>query len=415
MNQISKHSEVTEVAIPESKNEFTEGKSTRKPLREWGFEVAGLNRGEATALESHLRWIEQGHIVDETYNAEDELTQKNKVAEEISRKEREQNDIDKDKQHITEVVIPDKENQIASHQLQIETKKIQLAEGKINSNFSGMRFGLYASLCTLISFYLIFFYASVIHASFFRSMLQMVNSANNDDVTLMLNSIFDTKGIFQWNTQLIFTYFGAFIFFGFGILPHIFASEGSKFKMLKVISAIIICLIIDSLLAYKIDSGIHELKTMVGIADAEWLWYKSINFYLVLAFGFGTYLLWGILYEAALTEHEKKNINARVEIEIISLKDKIRELQKEIISQKEVVKEMQKQIDALKLEIEKLRKQMEQSSLKPEELKRNMEHFYAGWLAYLHGISEQNTKLIPCEMVYRKFQAKINDPNSQLN
>jgi hypothetical protein len=408
MNHISSQMEVTELPIPEPKNEFTAGKSTRKPLREWGFEVAGLNRGDATALESHLRWIQQGHIVDETYNAEDEQTHKNKTAEEISKKEKEQNDIDKDKQHITEVVITDKENQIASHQSQIEIKKIQLAEGKINSNYSGVRFWLYASLCILISFYLIFFYASIIHASFFRSMLQMVNSGNNDDVTLMLNSIFDTKGIFQWNSQLIFTYLGAFIFFGFGLLPHIFASEDSKFKTLKVLTAIIICLIVDSLLAYKIDSGIHDLKTMVGIADADWLWYKSINFYLVLAFGFGTYLLWGILYEAALTEHAKKNINARVEIEIIGLKEKIRELEKEIISQKEMVKEMQKQIDALKLEIEKLKKQMEQSFLRPEELKRNMEHFYAGWLAYLHGISEQNSKLIPCEVVYKKFQESIN-------
>lgn len=408
MNHNSTQLEVDEELVSDTLIEFTAGKSTRKPLREWGFEVAGLNRGEASALESHLRWIQQGHIVDETLNAEDEQIQKNKAAEEISRKVKEQNDIDKDKQHVNEVLIADKVNQISSNQSQIETKKIQLAERKIISNYSGLRFWLYTILCTLISFYLIFFYASVIHASFFRSLQQMVNSGSNDDVTMMLNSIFDTKGIFQWNTQLIFTYLGAFIFFGFGILPHIFAAENTKFKTLKVITAILICLIVDSLLAYKIDSGIHDLKIMVGVADADWVWYKSINFYLVLAFGFGTYLLWGILYEAALTEHEKKNINARVEIEIIGLKGKIRELEKEIIAQKEIVKEMQKQIDALKLEIEKLKKQMEQAFLRPEELKRNMEHFYAGWLAYLHGISEQNSKLIPCESVYRKFQESIN-------
>jgi hypothetical protein len=51
---------------------------------------------------------------------------------------------------------------------------------------------------------------------------------------------------------------------------------------------------------------------------------------------------------------------------------------------------------------------MEQSSLRPEELKRNMEHFYAGWLAYLHGISEQNAKLIPCEVIYKQFHESIN-------
>lgn len=415
MEKTTNESEVMETAIPEAQNEFTTGKSSRKPLRQWGFEVAGQNMGSPTALESHLRWIQQGHIVDESYNAEEEQNRKNKTTEEIARKEKEQNDKDKDKLHIKEVVIADMEKQIAAHQTQIETKQVQVAEGKIKSNYSGMRFWLYVTLCAFISFYLIFFYASVIHASFFRSMLQMVNSGNSDDVTLMLNSIFDTKGIFQWNTQLIFTYLGAFIFFGFGILPHIFVADGSKYKTLKVVAAIIVCLVVDSLLAYKIDSGIHDLKTMVGISDKDWIWYKSINFYLVLAFGFGTYILWGLIYEAALHEHEKKNVNAKVEIEIINLKAKIRELEKEIINQKETAKELQKQIDSLKLEIEKLRKQLEHLFIKPEELKRNMEHFYAGWLAYLHGVNEQNPKLVPCETVYRKFQENINQPNNQLN
>jgi hypothetical protein len=320
--------------LQDPKNEFTAGKITRKPLREWGFEVAGLNRGEASALESHLRWIQQGHIVDDTYSADDEQNKKNKAAEEITRKEKEQNNIDKDKQHLNEVVIADKEKQLVSHQSEIETKNIQLVEGKIISNYSSLRFWLYTTLCIFISIYLLFFYASVIHASFFRSMNQIVNSGNNDDVTLMLNSIFDTKGIFQWNTQLIFTYLGAFIFFGFGLLPHIFAAETSKYKTLKVVAAILISLVVDSLLAYKIDSGIHDLKTMVGVPDLDWAWYTSINFYLVLAFGFGTYLLCGILYESALAEHNKKKVNASVELEIIGLKAKIRELEKEIITQK---------------------------------------------------------------------------------
>jgi hypothetical protein len=408
-------SESIEKENPDLKNEFTSKIATKKPLREWGFEMAGLNRGEPTALESHLRWILQGHIVDESYNVEEEQNRRNKSTEAISSKEKEKSNLEYEKQHIAEVLIVDIEKQISSLQKQVETKKIELIEGRIVSNYSGMRFWLYASLCVFISTYLILFYASVIYASFFRSMLQMVNSGNADDVTLMLNSIFDVKGIFQWRIQNIFTYLGAFIFFGFGILPHIFMSEGSKFKIIKVLLAIVVCLVIDSLLAYKIDSGIHDLKTLVGIADKEWIWYKSINFYLVLAFGFGTYILWGIIYEAALHEYEKKNVNAKVEIEIINLKSKIRELEKEIINQKEVSKEIQKQIDFLKIEIENLKKKLELLFIRPEELKRNMEHFYAGWLAYLHGLNEQNAKIIPCEKVYRQFQENLTQSNIQQN
>ena len=391
--------------------EFATSKVTnRKPLKEWGFEQAGLNCGDPASLECHLRWIQQGHIVDETYNADEEIHRKKQIGEQIRLKEKLQSDGNKDQLHIKEVVITDKENQIAQIKGNIETKKIQMAEGTIKSNYSGARFWLYTVLCIFITIYLVFFYSSAINASFFRNMQQMVNSGSNNDVTLMLNSIFDVKGIFQLGPQLIFTYLGAFMFFGFGTLPHIFLNEKSRFSKLKVVIATIVCLLVDSLLAYKIDSGIHDLKTMMGVADATWVWYKSVNFYLVLAFGFGTYLLWGFMYEAAITENEKKNVNAKTEIEIKGLKKRIRELENEIISQKENIKELQKEIDGLKIEIESLKKQLEQASLKPEELKRNMEHFYAGWLGFLNG-SNNNNK-ISCESIYKQFRESL---NQQLN
>jgi hypothetical protein len=350
--------------------------------------------------------------VDESYNAGEEMHRKKQLRDGIVLKGKEQNDRDKDRSHIREVIIVDKEKQIVQLKGTIETKKIQMAEGTIRSTYNGARFWLYTVLCIFISLYLIFFYSSAINASFFRNMQQMVNSGSNDDVSLMLNSIFDVKGIFTWGPQLIFTYFGAFVFFGFGILPHIFHHEKSKYSKLKVIATIIICLIIDSLLAYKIDTGIHDLKTMMGIADTTWVWYKSVNFYLVLAFGFGTYLLWGFIYEASLTEHEKKNVNAKTEIEIKGLKKRIREVENEIIAKQSDILELQKQIDALKIEIEGLTKQLEQASLKPEELKRNMEHFYGGWLRFLIGSNENNSNKESCTAIYKQFNESL---NAQLN
>jgi chromosome segregation ATPase len=129
-----------------------------------------------------------------------------------------------------------------------------------------------------------------------------------------------------------------------------------------------------------------------------------------LAFGFGTYLLWGFMYEAALTEHEKKNVNVKAEIEIKGLKKRIREVENEIISQKENIKELQKEIEGLKIEIENLKKQLEQASLKPEELKRNMEHFYSGWLGFLNGSNNSNKE--SCEGMYKQFRESL---NQQLN
>lgn len=408
MENITKETENLETKKDLTIQEVTNNSNTkRKLLREWGFEQAGLNRGDSASLESHLRWIKEGHLVDESYQEEEENTRKSIVENQISEKEKDKTNKNQDIDHIKNVLIEDKEAQKSSLTKDIEDKRILLAKGMIDSNYSVARFWLYTILTTAISFYLILFYASVINSSFFRSMQQMVDGGTSDDVTLMLNSIFDVKGIFQWGPKLLFVYLGAFIFFGFGILPHIFHNEQSKNSKLKVVIATITCLIIDSLLAYKIDSGIHELKTMMGVADKEWVWYLSVNFYLVLAFGFGTYLLWGFLYEAALKESEKKNINAKVEIEIQGLKTRIRELEKEIIEQKETIKNMQKEIDSIKLEIENLKKQLDKASLKPEELRRNMEQFYSGWLAYLNASSENNSKKESCCSIFNQFKNSL--------
>lgn len=403
--------QTTELTVV-SKEFVTPRVINRKPLREWGFGQAGLNRGDPSALECHLRWIKEGHLLDETTSADDEIRRKKQIEDQITAKEKEKSNIGNDSGHIKEVVIADKEKQIAQHKETIEEKKIKMAEGTVESHYTPARFWLYLILCFFISIYLVFFYASAINASFFRSMQQLLNNDTGNDITLMLNSIFDVNGILSFGPQSIFTYLGAFIFFGFGILPHIFHHENSKYRLFKVIVAILVCLVIDSLLAYKIDSGIHDLKTMMGIADPDWVWYKSVNFYLVLAFGFGTYLLWGFIYEAVMKEHSKKNVNVRVELEIKALKKRIREIENEILAAKKEMSEMQKQIDGLKLEIEKLKKDLEAVLLKPEELLRNMENFYAGWLGYLNGISETNANKSSCEQIYKTFHQSL---KTQLN
>lgn len=39
-----------------------------KSFREYAFEKAGLNSGENLSLKTYLKWIKDGHLVDDTYN-----------------------------------------------------------------------------------------------------------------------------------------------------------------------------------------------------------------------------------------------------------------------------------------------------------------------------------------------------------
>ncbi len=415
METVKQQSENSTIEQATDQKEFITPKTvTTKSLKDWGYTEAGLNQGDPMAFENRLRWIKAGHVVDESYDVDEELRRKKQLETEMTLKEGEKNGKEKDQQHIKEVIIPDKENQIKLQKISIEQKQILMAEGKIQSLYNPAKFWLYSILGGIISIYLIFFYASAMNASFFRNMQQMVNSSSGDDVSLMLNSIFDAKGIFQASAHLLFVYLGAFLFFGFGTLPHIF-HDGSKWQWLKISLATLVCLSIDGLIAYKIDSGIHELKTMMGIADANWGWYKSVNFYLVLAFGFGTYILWGFIYEAAIKEHGKKNVNAKAEIEIKGIKKRIREIENEIIKHKQEISDLQKLVDALKMAIENLKKDLERALTKPETLLRNMENFYAGWLHYLNGSNSNDSKKNTCENIYRNFHQTLSVATDNLN
>lgn len=383
-----------------------------KSLKNWGFVEAGLNQGDPFAFKNRLSWIKAGHIVDKNFDEVDEVQRKMQLEAEVASKGSEIGNKENEKQHIKDVVIVDKENQLKQQRDNIEQKRIAMVDGMLQSHYNPARFSLYASLVIIISVYLVFFYASAMNAAFFRNIQQMVNNSNGDDVSLMLNSIFDAKGIFQASAHLLFVYLGAFLFFGFGMLPHIF-HDGSKNQWIKMTLAILLCLAIDCLIAYKIDSGIHQLKLMMGVADNDWGWYKSVNFYLVLAFGFGTYMLWGFIYEAAISEYEKKNVNAKAEIEIKGIKLQIREIENQIIKHKEDILELQKIINGLELIIEKLKKDIERALTNPETLTRNIENFYAGWLQYLNGTNESEAKRITCEEIYVNFQHSFN--NESLN
>ncbi len=99
MEEIKQQIENQENVHSNSNNEFTTTKAAnRKPLRDWGHEQAGLNRGDSAALESHLRWIREGHIVDETYNESEEMFRKRQIDAEIIAKEKDKSDRDKDQQ-----------------------------------------------------------------------------------------------------------------------------------------------------------------------------------------------------------------------------------------------------------------------------------------------------------------------------
>ena len=54
-----------------------------KSFLSYAIQKAGLNNGDAIALKTHLKWIKDGHIVDETYNEKEHQAIKTQIEEKI--------------------------------------------------------------------------------------------------------------------------------------------------------------------------------------------------------------------------------------------------------------------------------------------------------------------------------------------
>lgn len=369
-----------------------------RSFREYAFEKAGLNRGDYLSMKANLQWIKDGHLVDETYNEKEEHLLKQQVKNKIIAKDEEKEKVDGEKRTSIEVSKPAIEKKIKDLNDEIQQTKLDLEDNKIETGYQPEKYFMYAGLTFLLSFYLLFFYASAIYASFFRNAGTILKIAG-DDIALYLDSIFDVKGIFTASPVLLIVYLGAFLFFAIGLIPH--NIEG-KNKNLFVGLAIFGAFIADSLMAYKIDLGIHDLKVMAGVADADWSFYSSINFYMVLLFGFCAYLVWGYMFEMMLKEKNKKTGDARAALIIKGLKEEIKILKNELQILEAKIIELETQIKNILSQLEQLKKDLESRMLNPDALSQNLTSFYMGWRQYLNG-TDLSLEKVKCEETFNDF------------
>lgn len=369
-----------------------------KSFREYAFEKAGLNRGEDLSLKTYLKWIKDGHLVDETYNERDQHLLKQQVENKISNKEAEKEKLEGEKRMAVEVTKPTIEKKVKELTDEIQQTKLDLNENNIQTGYQVEKHIMYAVLTVLLSLYLIFFYASAIYASFFRNAGTVLQTAG-DDIALYLDSIFDVKGIFTASPSLVIVYLGAFLFFAIGLIPHNIAGNNKK---LKIGLAIFGAFLADALMAYKIDLGIHELKVMAGVADANWNFLTSINFYMVLLFGFCAYLVWGYMFELMLNEKGKKTGDVKAALIISGLKEEIKTLKTELTATENKVIELETQVKSILSQLEQLKKDLENRMLNPDGLSQNLTSFYMGWRQYLNG-ADLGEEKIKCEETFNAF------------
>jgi hypothetical protein len=377
-----------------------------KSFREYAFEKAGLNRGNYLSLKTHLKWITDGHLVDDSYNENEQQLLKLQVQNKISAKEEEKEKTAGEKRAAEEVTKPFLEKKIKDLNEEIQQTQLDLIDNKVHTGYQPEKYFMWVAFTALLSLYLLFFYSSTIYSCFFRNPIDILKNGGSD-ISLALESIFDIKGIFTPSIVLIVPYLGSFIFFVIGMIPH--NVKDGKFKNLKITFALLLSFVVDCLMAYKIDLGIHNLKEMADFLDQNWHFYTSINFYMVLVFGFLAYLVWGYAFEMMLIEKNKKSGNIKADLIIKGLKAEIVTLREELKNIETKIIDLETQIKTILAQLEQLKKELENRMLNPDSLSQNLNSFYMGWLQYLSGTSELNHEKEKCDAAFNEFiQSQFN-------
>lgn len=249
------------------------------------------------------------------------------------------------------------DEQIKSIDVSIDTHKFEMVDVKGDPSKYGIdsdkrpkaQFYIGLFLLLPITIYLFVFYISASYSSFFKDF-------ETDSLTA---AIFDAdalgKAISDGWLEAVFVGTIPFVFMGLGYLVHMFQKVKGWRSWLKLLSLFVLTFLFDVILAYLIEKKIFLYDALPGQVFTPTDALQSVNFWGIIFAGFVVYIIWGLVFDFVMKEHEnldkikgfirnkkesiknarfkKENIGTQIEAvqqEIVSINGRIVELQSKI-------------------------------------------------------------------------------------
>ncbi len=272
--------------------------------------------------------------------------------------------------------------------LNIDRVKIREGDGEVGDIAT---FIIGAFITLLLTMYLFVFYSSSGYSAFYGIKQGSLGFINPNVFSDAMN-----KGGGVIALIILFPV----IFLGLGFLIHDslesnkkLKKSGSKESYILIASLLVITLIADIFIGYKISQGVHTNEFNSGLTNDTWQFkmiFADINFYLVLVLGFVVYVIWGFLLNRVLSHTYLKTES---EITKILLEEK----DKEINAKREEINEVQSKINELvsnvknneltitKKENSLIRYKTGSTPVDTDILKSNVGEFMSGWENFTHG------------------------------
>lgn len=280
------------------------------------------------------------------------------------------------------------ENKIASINDELSNLKEKLIEAKnLNGEVNKMarvKLILGLVILSILTIYLVAFYSSTFYSAFFKSFDAEISiGAAMFDPQAFPHAIADGFGV------VIFILCAPIIFMGLGYGLHFFMQQEGWTKYIKTTSILVITFVFDCILAYLIAKKIYGIEIMTKLGEYPDFNIKMAvqdeNVWAVIFCGFIVYIIWGIVFDMAMTAYEDLRSN----------KKEIQKLEESIRNKKDVMSQETRNLADVKAGLENLgnqRKTIETAMAKTVHfdthiIKTALSEFFMGWMTMMNGLS----------------------------
>ncbi len=371
-----------EVIVSSVQNQSnSQSRRSGETYTQWGTRICGIVEGSLTALPPYLQKVYNSIYNEQANNVELQKAARANTQAEIDRQNEEINVING---KIEEVNSSIEEKNKKIEELKNERQEIKTGRERVNKE---QRLKLIIGLIIIIplTLYLFLFYSSTFYSAFFRDPSSM---------TTVMNSMFDSNALpaayADGVTEFGFVLSAPIIFLGLGFALHFFSVQRNKIKYLKMAAILIVTVMFDCILAYKIGEQMHTFGIIIGqypIGEkyTVGMAIHDINTWAVIFCGFIVYVIWGIVFDMCMSAYDKMDLNkTRLE----NIKNEIEELEKGIKDDRNIISNLRQQETEAKKRIKDLMAKLSlQVYIDYAAIKTEMNNFFAGWIKMMQVLS----------------------------
>jgi len=288
------------------------------------------------------------------------------------------------------------ENQKSSHhnnindfnhkigELREEKRQIQNGKEKVNKQ-ERLKLIIGIIIILPLTFYLFLFYSSTFYSAFIREA---------EDFTSLTSAMFDGNALsnaFAAGTaKFALCLTSPFIFLALGFALHFFTTQNDKLKYVKALAILLVTLMFDCILAFKIGEQLHEYGIIIGQYPIGEKYTPSmaahdVNSWAVIFCGFIVYILWGIVFSLCMTAYSKMDFN-RTRLE--EIKEEIENFEQKIKTEQDAIRALDLEISKINNIIGELMKRLgNEAYIDYASVKQEMNNFFVGWASQMQMLS----------------------------